>query len=239
MKRIINSHLDVSRIHGLCFDIDGTLSDSDDQLVERLVRWLRPINGILPRRDPRRAARWLVMQIETPGNYFYEMTDRAGIDGLLIRISKILRKLRRRKRPSRFLLIPGSREALERLKEHYVLSVVSARDRDSTLAFLDQFGLTDHFQCVATSQTCPRTKPHPDPVRWAAEQMGLPPEACLMIGDTTVDIRAGRDAGAQTVGVLSGFGEEDELRRQGADLILGSVRELEEALGGRKGKVNR
>jgi phosphoglycolate phosphatase len=41
-----------------------------------------------------------------------------------------------------------------------------------------------------------------------------------MIGDTTVDILAGRSAGAQTVGVLCGFGEEPELRRLGADLIL-------------------
>jgi phosphoglycolate phosphatase-like HAD superfamily hydrolase len=50
--------------------------------------------------------------------------------------------------------------------------------------------------------------------------MGVLPEECLMIGDTTVDIRAGRSAGAQTVGVLCGFGSEDELQRAGADLIL-------------------
>ena len=41
-----------------------------------------------------------------------------------------------------------------------------------------------------------------------------------MIGDTTVDMRAGKAAGAQTVGVLCGFGEEPELRQLGADLIL-------------------
>jgi phosphoglycolate phosphatase-like HAD superfamily hydrolase len=50
--------------------------------------------------------------------------------------------------------------------------------------------------------------------------MGVFPAQCLMIGDTTVDIRAGKAAGAQTVGVLCGFGEEAELRRWGADLIL-------------------
>ena len=52
-----------------------------------------------------------------------------------------------------------------------------------------------------------------------------------MIGDTTVDIRAGRAAGAQTVGVLCGFGSERELRRAGADLILASTAELGEMLG--------
>ena len=49
-----------------------------------------------------------------------------------------------------------------------------------------------------------------------------------MIGDTTVDMRAGKAAGAQTVGVLCGFGEEDELRQLGADLILNSTSDLPE-----------
>ncbi len=56
--------------------------------------------------------------------------------------------------------------------------------------------------------------------------MGVQPANCLMIGDTTVDIRAGKAAGAQTVGVLCGFGEEPELRRLGADEILETTSEL-------------
>jgi phosphoglycolate phosphatase-like HAD superfamily hydrolase len=51
-----------------------------------------------------------------------------------------------------------------------------------------------------------------------------------MIGDTTVDIRAGKSAGAQTVGVLCGFGEEKELRNMGADLILSNTHQLAEVL---------
>ncbi len=47
-----------------------------------------------------------------------------------------------------------------------------------------------------------------------------------MVGDTVVDIRAGKAAGAQTVGVLCGFGEEDELRKAGADMILHSPVDL-------------
>jgi phosphoglycolate phosphatase len=51
-----------------------------------------------------------------------------------------------------------------------------------------------------------------------------------MIGDTTVDIRVGKTAGAQTVGVLCGFGEEIELRRQGADEILETTSTLTDIL---------
>jgi len=56
--------------------------------------------------------------------------------------------------------------------------------------------------------------------------LGLPPEACLMVVDTTVDIRAARAAASQSVGVLCGFGERGELERAGADLLLESTPEL-------------
>ena len=115
---------------------------------------------------------------------------------------------------------------LDDLSQRYPLAVVSARDERTTQMFLEETGLTRFFQCIATAQTCAHTKPFPDPVRWAARQLGVAPERCLMVGDTTVDIRAGQAAGAQTVGVLCGFGTEDELRRAGADEILPSTANL-------------
>ncbi len=51
-----------------------------------------------------------------------------------------------------------------------------------------------------------------------------------MIGDTTVDMRAGSSAGTQKVGVLCGFGEEPELRKFGADLILKNTSDLADTL---------
>jgi len=51
-----------------------------------------------------------------------------------------------------------------------------------------------------------------------------------MVGDTTVDIRAGKSAGTQTIGVLCGFGEENELRQLGADMILTTTSELIQVL---------
>jgi phosphoglycolate phosphatase len=47
-----------------------------------------------------------------------------------------------------------------------------------------------------------------------------------MVGDTTLDVRAGVAAGAQTVGVLCGFGEQHELERAGAHLVLDSTADL-------------
>jgi phosphoglycolate phosphatase-like HAD superfamily hydrolase len=91
---------------------------------------------------------------------------------------------------------------------------------------LDQFDLRKYFRCIATAQTCQHTKPFPDPLLWAAQQMNVPIEACLMVGDTTVDMRAASAAGTQKVGVLCGFGEADELRKTGADMLLTNTSEL-------------
>jgi len=110
--------------------------------------------------------------------------------------------------------------------EKFSMGVVSARDEDSTMAFIRQFNLEKHFNVVVTSQTCRHTKPFPDPLLFAAEKLGVEPQFCLMVGDTTVDMKAAKLAGMQAVGVLCGFGREKELKRAGADVILPATTDL-------------
>lgn len=219
--------LDLSRVRALCFDVDGTLSDTDDLYVQKAARFL-------PRflfRDPERAARRLVMWIESPGNALMGLPDRFGLDDELAALVDWMYR-HRRKRWKQYLLVPGVDAMLASLHGRFPLAVVSARDERGTRAFLDHFHLTRYFDVIVTALTAPHTKPYPDPVIYAAQKTGVAPESCLMIGDTTVDMRAGKAAGAQTVGVLCGFGEEEELRRAGADEILKSTAEVGEILKG-------
>jgi HAD superfamily hydrolase (TIGR01549 family) len=221
--------LNVEKIRAICFDVDGTLSDTDDVFVQKLERILRPIRFLFRDHDAQRAARRLVMWSEAPGNFLIGIPDTLHVDNEIAAVMEWLN--RRRPRPMKnFLLIPGVKEMLQSLAARYPLAVVSARDDWSTRLFLDQFELTPFFQVIVTAQTVEHTKPYPDPIFHAAKAMGVPPEACLMVGDTTVDIRAGVQAGAQTVGVLCGFGEEAELRRCGADMILVATSELAQVL---------
>ena len=106
------------------------------------------------------------------------------------------------------------------------MSTISTGTAPRVERFLEHYGVREHFAAVVGAQTTPRMKPHPDPLLYAARAMGVDPAACLMIGDTTVDIRTGVSAGAQTVGVLCGFGTENELLRTGAQLILRTTSDL-------------
>ncbi len=222
--------LDLTRIRALCFDVDGTLCDTDNQWTNRFERALRPLRRAFPQGNARPFARWMVMGLESPGNIVYAALDRVGLDGTVAGIYNFMARRLPTRRPRSFLLVPGVQEMLDALQPHYPLAVVSARDRRTTLAFLEFHDLAVHFPIVVTSQTCRYTKPFPDPILYAAREMGVQPRECLMVGDTTVDIRSGKAAGAQTVGVLCGFGQEAELRKAGADLILPSTADLVDVL---------
>lgn len=222
--------LNLGRIQAICFDVDGTLSDTDDLWIASFEKRFNGLRRLFPHGDIRSFARWAIMCAESPGNLVYHWLDRADLDDEVCRMYSYISQRGLRRSPRNFWLIEGVHDMLARLQPHYALSVVSARDCAGTEAFLDQHGLHCFFNSVATSLTCRYTKPFPDPVLWAAAQMGVAPQNCLMVGDTTVDIRAGKAAGAQTVGVLCGFGKEDELRRAGADLILPSTSVLADLL---------
>jgi len=218
--------LDLSKIQALCFDVDGTLRDTDDEYVDKFTRLFSPFFRLAPKKDPRIAARRIVMFLDTPINVIYTFLDWLHLDATVIRLLEKLNDLHLRPSKAQLPLIPGTKPSLDALKDRFPMAVVSARGKAGTDEFLTHQKLTGHFLCIASGQTTTHTKPWPDPVLWAAGEMDIAPENCLMIGDTTVDMRSGKTAGAQTVGVLSGFGDKKELLRAGADLIVEDVAEL-------------
>lgn len=216
---------DPSIVKAICFDVDGTLSDTDDQWVSRYSGVLKPVSFLFPNRRPQDFVRWAVMVSESPANMVYHLLDRFNLDDDVARIYNFLSQHGKDHSPANFWMVEGVRDLLENLHSKYPMAVVSARGA-STFRFLDQFALTPFFKTIVISDTCQYTKPYPDPVLWAAGKMGVTPQNCLMVGDTCVDIKAGKAAGAQTAGVLCGFGKEKELRRSGADLIINHTAEL-------------
>ena len=217
--------LDQNRIKALCFDVDGTLSDTDDLYAQKVSRFF-------PRflfKDPDHTARRFVMWIEAPGNALLGLADTLGLDNEMVAVINWISR-RRRHSSKKFLLVPGVDEMLKQLHGRYPMAVISARDEHGTMAFLEQFDLVKYFDVIVTALSAEHTKPYPDPILLAAKEMNVSPENCLMIGDTTVDMRAGKSAGAQTVGVLCGFGEEPELKKMGADVILEDTTKLMDVL---------
>jgi HAD superfamily hydrolase (TIGR01509 family) len=204
-------------IRAVLFDLDGTLADTDDVMVEQWAARLAPLARVWPRFAPQRLARCLVMAGEDPINLMMTVLDILGLDRVIVN-SRKLRLAKYTERP-----VPGTVELVKSLAERFPLAVVTSRGDVGAHGFLNQIGTADCFRAVVTCQTTWRIKPHPEPVRYAAATLNVPVEACLMVGDTTVDIKAARRAGAWGCGVLCGFGERNELEHAGAHLILEST----------------
>jgi N-acetyl-D-muramate 6-phosphate phosphatase len=210
-------------IQAILFDLDGTLVDTDDQMVAKVARWLRPFLG----HRALRLARWLLIQIESPANALITLADIVHVDEPL-KWFTIWRQARR-KEPfvANFHIVPGVLEMLHVLPERYRLGIVTTRSRHQIEGFLAQFpDIAPRFEVTIGSQDTRRLKPHPSPIQEAARRLNLPESACLMVGDTSVDMHSARRAGAWRIGVLCGFGREHELRQAGAHLILNSTADL-------------
>ncbi|MDX1600451.1 MAG: HAD family hydrolase [Anaerolineales bacterium] len=230
MGTVATTSFEPQRVRAILFDIDGTLADTDDAAVAKLAKLLSPLARAWPRLRPEPTARRIIMAAETPLNALYAWWDRLYLDELT---APLLRLLPRRQRDHRPVpLVPGVQPMLESAHRHFPLGAVTARGRRSALALLESAGIQDYFSVVVTTRTARRAKPHPAPILWAADELGIAPENCLMVGDTTLDIRSARAAGAQAAAVLCGFGERRELERVGAHLILDSTADLLEHLPG-------
>lgn len=207
-------------IDAILFDLDGTLVETDDRAVETLARRLWPVRRLLPKQDPTRAARRVLMASEAPATHILKLLDRFGLDDDLFSLADRLRRMRGLHSSPRFHPIDGVGEMLRDLSRRYYLGIVTTRSHRETQAFLAQQELTELIQVITGRDDTWRIKPHPSPIRHTAEKLGVPVERCLLVGDTTSDILAARAAGARSAGVLCGFGEQDQLERAGADLIL-------------------
>jgi phosphoglycolate phosphatase len=212
-------------LKAILFDLDGTLVNTDDVDVGK---WARRIARAY--RDPKRIdshARRIVMALETPVNAAFTVFDWLGLDTLLVRL---LIKLQGTGNFKDLPAVPGVDAALERLAKHYTLGIVSTRSVGEGKLFAAALGLSAELKIIVGRESTWRIKPHAAPVLHAARELKLNPQQCLMVGDTTVDIRSGRRAGAWTCGVLCGYGERRELEAAGAHLILDNTAILDEVL---------
>ena len=91
--------LDASRIKALCFDVDGTLSDTDDLYAQKVSKFF-------PRflfKDPDHAARRFIMWIEAPGNALLGLADTLHLDDEMVAVINWLN--RRRKHSSKKFML--------------------------------------------------------------------------------------------------------------------------------------
>jgi len=96
-------------------------------------------------------------------------------------------------------ILPGTREALERIKQTYAIAVISNADGRID-AVLRRCGIVDCFASITDSGTVGHEKPHPAIFQAALREMRAEPADSLYVGDVySVDYIGARNAGMQAV----------------------------------------
>ena len=86
----------------------------------------------------------------------------------------------------------------------------------------------DYFTCVLGQREGKPLKPDPTVVFDVISDLNVSKEDCIYIGDTSVDMKTGKNAGLFTIGVLWGFRDKKELLENGADMVIKKPSELYE-----------
>ena len=216
---------------GLLFDLDGTLVDTFDQILqaqnEALAVFgepplradeLRPLIGIP-----------LAKQMETTRG----MAPGPRVAAINEEYYRHFRRLVR----IRVRVYPGVRETLAVLRSRPI-GTVTTRRRTVADLMLRKAGIRRYFRTVVGGDDVSRSKPEPDLPLFAAKSLGLPPEQCIVVGDAPVDILAGRAAGARTIAAAYGYGRREELLAAQPSAVLERFADLPRLLAGIEGSAN-
>jgi len=91
-------------------------------------------------------------------------------------------------------------------------------------------GLRGFFRAVVGGDQVARPKPFPDLPLFGATALSASPDACIVVGDSPVDIQAGRSAGMKTVAVLYGYGDPAAVTEARPDAMIRRFSELPSVL---------
>ncbi len=131
-------------------------------------------------------------------------------------------------------LFTGMYPLLETLEQHQIpWGIVTNKPRDLSESLLEALNLTERCAVLVCPEDVSRTKPDPEPMYLAAEQIQITAKDCIYVGDHPRDIDAGRDAGMYTILAAYGYlplAHKDDLNAWQADCIVNDVAELQQII---------
>jgi phosphoglycolate phosphatase len=188
----------------ILFDLDGTLIDSTEAILESFHRTFDVLGGEHPTDT---AIKALI------GHTLDDMYLQVGISPEAVEAYvRTYKEHYRRISTLKTVLLPQAREAIEAASAVARLGIVTTKTGLYSRELMEHFGVMDAFEVLIGREDVTHAKPHPEPVLTALERMGADPERSWLIGDTRLDAEAALRAGIGCIGVLSGYDNEEQLR---------------------------
>ena len=210
------------------FDLDGTLVDSVGDLAWCGNEMLRSLQ--MPLHDPQAARRWVGNGLERFVKRVLTNDMEAEPDEALLASGiEIFKRLYAEHASDHSVLYAGVVETLEYLAELDLhLACVTNKPEPFTSSLIEAMGLAGYFELVVAGDTTAKKKPDPMPLHYAADHFSIPYAQCLMVGDSSNDVKAARAAGFSIICVPYGYNHGNDIRDSRPDLVVENLIELKE-----------
>ena len=208
------------RIRGIVFDVDGTLTDS----IEAYFNVFREVTsrfGFQIRRED-------VLEPMATGSLIWNRIipeDSPDRDEKIKQIMHVIPEVYQEVF-KHVLPFAGVESVLKKLDERKIRLGVLTSSRGTAVRPLHYHSLSHYFKVILTREEGFPPKPAPDGILECLRRMNIQPSHAITIGDTPLDIRAGKAAGTLTIGVLSGIGTQVQLEAEAPTAIIKDISQL-------------
>ena len=204
------------------FDLDGTLIDSTEAILESF----RVTYETLSLSTPEDTA--ITALIGYPlDDMFARLSIPAGqIDTCVHTYKEHYRHISRAKT----VLLPGAKEAVKTAAQFAHLGIVTTKTGRFSIELMEHLGLMEYFTVLIGREDVRHPKPNPEPIHKALRSLPQITGKTYMIGDTCMDMDAAKAAGVVGIGVLCGYGTAETLEGC-AEYLVEDAEEAVEKIG--------
>lgn len=217
----MSRELSLCDFKAVLFDVDGTLIDSMDKIVNGLGDAIHHFTGNRPDDLEIRSLIGLPLNVQFK-RYAATEPSREELDEMILYTISRYEHYHYLERPFE--------PAIETLKLCHKAGLktglVTSKNAQEMAIFLDQFEALEYVDAAVCASDVPRPKPHPDGVLRACELLASAPGETILVGDAIFDIQAAHRAGVQSVGVAYGANPASTLAEEKPALILDTPESL-------------
>lgn len=213
----------VKMIKHVCFDLDGTLVDSKNTILESTKAALDLLN-ISYRIDEDAFTNMI-------GMHFVDIFEKMKI--IVPDFEKFITiyKALYFDFMNSSYLYPEAEDTIKYLNQHQIkVSLLTTKVQEQAEKIIDHFNLRSSFDYLMGRRNGLAHKPSPEPLIYICNELNIKPSETLMVGDTELDIQCGKSAGSKTCGVLFGYRIKVQLEKEKPDFIISRLDELKNFL---------